>query len=640
MIKPTLFYLAAAAVPFSIGCNSSDAEANSDLLGQADAAAPVEAPGGRDEQSSRQSSHRAQDTASIDRASPTTMANGDQNATDAKSNADSTEIADVTQGDIRNSGEAEGECKSFDSTFEAIQYAVFERHGCTEAACHGEAAVAELDLRPDQAYRNLFEVPAVASSQMRISPGLPSESFLYQKLRAASQPGSVEVAGSPMPIGLPAVTPEELDAMRVWITAGAPESGSVGDSTRLGGSDVLGEQLGACLPPAEPVAIAPLEAPPTGIGAQLKMPVFRLPAAKEVEICFATYYDLSEQVPERFKTEDGTAFYINGLTLRQDANSHHLVVTNPGIDPALAHDPSFGNWLCYGGERAGESCEPLESTSCGADGQCATELSHQVTCNGFGPVEAVENGFVGGVDGSIVASQTAQYNEAPRDGVYRRVPIKGFLYYNSHAFNLTMHDHQMHARTNLYFTDDLRYRRISKPNASAISAAAGTPPFERATVCAEHEMPVGSELIGLGSHTHKRGERFWAEGPDGSEIYESLVYSDPVYKDFDPPLVFDSEDPAARTVRYCATFNNGVLPDGAPDVGLVTRYSTMPDRTSCEPTACAEGKVGAQCAGLDDHDACDSSPGAGDGLCDACPITGGPTTENSMFVLTPTYIQR
>ena len=42
------------------------------------------------------------------------------------------------------------------------------------------------------------------------------------------------------------------------------------------------------------------------------------------------------------------------------------------------------------------------------------------------------------------------------------------------------------------------------------------------------------------------------------------------------------------------------------------------------------GTVAAPCG--QDTD-CDSTPGAGDGWCDACPITGGESTENEMFVL-------
>jgi len=64
----------------------------------------------------------------------------------------------------------------------------------------------------------------------------------------------------------------------------------------------------------------------------------------------------------------------------------------------------------------------------------------------------------------------------------------------------------------------------------------------------------------------------------------------------------------------------------------------MPERADCEPVACAEGRIGEPCAGSDDHASCDTSPGAGDGRCDACAITAGVTTENEMFTISPTYI--
>ena len=34
-----------------------------------------------------------------------------------------------------------------------------------------------------------------------------------------------------------------------------------------------------------------------------------------------------------------------------------------------------------------------------------------------------------------------------------------------------------------------------------------------------------------------------------------------------------------------------------------------------------------------DDAACDSAPGLGDGVCDACPVLGGVTTEDEMFIL-------
>ena len=87
--------------------------------------------------------------------------------------------------------------------------------------------------------------------------------------------------------------------------------------------------------------------------------------------------------------------------------------------------------------------------------------------------------------------------------------------------------------------------------------------------------------------------------------------------------------------HLAGALNNGLTKDDQPDLELVTRASRMPDRTTCTPVACVAGKVTASCR--TDRD-CDSAAGANDGDCDACPIVGGLTTENEMFVLNPWYV--
>src|SRR5690606_1986385 len=76
-----------------------------------------------------------------------------------------------------------GECEvEYDGTFAAIQDLVFERHGCTEAACHGSAVSGGLDLRPDAAFASLVEVPSTGSALPRVAPGDDDRSYLYAKL--------------------------------------------------------------------------------------------------------------------------------------------------------------------------------------------------------------------------------------------------------------------------------------------------------------------------------------------------------------------------------------------------------------------------------------------------------------------------
>jgi hypothetical protein len=433
-----------------------------------------------------------------------------------------------------------------------------------------------------------------------------------------------------MPSGLPPLSEDQLEAIKIWIEAGAPATGSVGDPIR-GESQPVADLLGACLPPATPISIEPLAAPAAGEGVQLAMPTYILPASHELEVCFAQYYDLSAQVPAEFQDPARGVFFANGSQLRQDPQSHHLVIAHTGLGADRVHDPSLGAWTCKGGAADGQPCEPTDLGACGADSLCGSDVRNSTACIGFGPEDSIANVAGGGIGGA----QTAQQLNPPRDdGFYSEIPIRGILYWNSHAFNLTTEDHRMHAWQNYSFARDRTSPIQGIIDIHAIYTQSGQPPFTVKRYCAQHVMPRGSVLLSLSSHTHKRGRHFTVTTTDGTQIYESFEYNDPVNQSYEPPLRFDADDAAARTLTYCADYNNGVAADGSHDTRLVTRLSTMPDRTSCRPVACAAGRVGEPCSGAADDATCDSSPGAGDGMCDACPITAGATTENEMFVLT------
>ncbi|MBU6283818.1 hypothetical protein KGQ64_16370, partial [bacterium] len=185
--------------------------------------------------------------------------------------------------------------QSFASTFDGIQQAIFEKHGCTQDLCHGSATQGSLDLRAGASWANLVEAPSRLSPLARVWPGAKERSFLWQKLLAKSDP-SVGVAGSPMPSGRPALSADELELVRLWIYAGAPKEGTVMGTEKL---------LDACLPDPEPITIAPLPPPPAGKGVQLVMPEWTLPASSEHEVCFASWFDVTDQVPEEFRDSTG-----------------------------------------------------------------------------------------------------------------------------------------------------------------------------------------------------------------------------------------------------------------------------------------------------------------------------------------------
>jgi hypothetical protein len=128
---------------------------------------------------------------------------------------------------------------------------------------------------------------------------------------------------------------------------------------------------------------------------------------------------------------------------------------------------------------------------------------------------------------------------------------------------------------------------------------------------------------------------------EDSLIYTSITYADPLILSLNPPLElggYDSLD-EERTLTYCAEYDNGYT-----DPSTVKRNSRVPaNGSSCTPTHCAEGNVGARCQGsspVQRHQSCDSAPGAGDGFCDACPVRFGVTTDDEMFVLIASYVPK
>lgn len=523
----------------------------------------------------------------------------------------------------------------YQSTWEGVQDVIFADSGCNVAACHGANAAGGLDLSPEVAFENLFEIDSVGSALRLVEPGDKDRSYLYLKLAAKTDPdGDWPISGGAMPTGGPAISAEALEVLRLWIYGGASEDGVVEGTAEL---------LGTCLPEPEPITVKPLDPPAPDEGVQFIMPPVALPKASEQEVCFATYYDVTGQVPERFLDPTGRFFRVDTQELRQDPLSHHLVLISPDIPEEDYDHPRFGNWRCVGGANEGQVCAPTDLEFCG-EGQCVSEIDRfSVGCVGYGPPSA----GIGVVSNQMGGAQEAQAYQKLRPGVFAQMPLKGILYWSSHAFNLTRQDHVLNGRINFLFAEQQEFplqtvfdvRNVWAPNA---------PPFTTQEVCADYVLPVGARLFGMTSHTHKRGKEFRAWGPDGTLLYENFLYNDPRKERFDPPLEFDSEDPADRTIRYCAIYNNGVNEDGSPNAEEVTRQSRVPASAlatfgNCEPIACVnEGMVGEACDdGRANHDgddaACDSSPGAGDGFCDACPITGGESTENEMFILFGTY---
>jgi hypothetical protein len=576
----------------------------------------------------------------------------------------------------------------FRSTWEGVQ-AIFARNGCLEAACHGAApGEGTLDLRPDVAYRNLVDVVSPTGGKLRVERGSRQDSFLWEKLAAATEGYDLRGRGSPMPVGRAPLTAQELEAVRLWIQFGAEETGVVLGTEQM---------LGGCVPPADPPAIQPAVVPPANEGVQFHAPPWTIPPADgtglngEDEVCYATYFNVSDRLPAGAKTPcpdfwggpEKTCYFYDRTELTQDPNSHHSIIHiyrgafDLSWEPSAPGDTLGFRFRCHGGSRSGEKCDPRVDGVCGPEGECRGEVVSSLACIGYGPPDysrgLTPNGAASSDNApSVGGSQQPFSRNVFPAGVFGVLPAEGVIVWNSHAFNLFERPVTNEQWWNVYFAtaDDRLFPARAIFDATDIFVQQ-VPPFEEREYCRTVTFPIGTRIFEFSSHTHERGRlfRLWGPGVDascrstaanpgaclpetGAPILTTTEYNDPTVLNLNhAPFVLDDPDPAARRFKFCAVFDNG-----AADPLRVKRNSTSPippqfgnlapggkcyyrglgGRIVDTGLACVNGaRRGLPCGG--DDRACDSASGAGDGVCDACPLVGGVTTDDEMFILLGAY---
>ncbi len=540
-------------------------------------------------------------------------------------------------------------CDQFEGSFERIQAFIFEDYNCTNSACHrGGTAAGGLDLRPSVAYQSLFRATAsanLADPMQLVFPGEQKNSFLFLKLDAGTHGTPLpEGGGSAMPLDGQVLTAKHLEAMRLWIRAGAPETADVDDVATLLGCDK------ATAPTAN--KIAPPDAPPVGEGVQFSSGAWTVFPQTENEVCYATYYDL-EKTPKYlphwvdtpcdgnvYSDYDGGCMAINTSTLTQDPQSHHSII-NVYVGATSPLDASWGEWRCLNGPNKGASCDPTRigvpvadgGAKCGGPLQvCGTVPQKSTACRGVGPNDrAYKSVGMGGAQSPIATSEKVA-------GVYSVLPTRGVITWNSHAFNLSDKVTRISQYNNFSFApnNERDYRNRGIFDAKNIFVA-NVPPYQRRTYCSTYTLPRGARLTQLSSHAHKRGILWqtWLPPQDptctayngckpnaATPDYVSRIYNDPLYLDYDPPLEFDFVNRVKRTLKFCLTYDNG---QNFPE--LLKRNSTSVGTKCLSKAYCAGGPSQGMFCGSDD-----SLCGDG-GSCDACPVVGGVTTEDEMFLM-------
>ncbi|MDG2333458.1 MAG: hypothetical protein P8Q97_04465 [Myxococcota bacterium] len=567
----------------------------------------------------------------------------------------------------------------YGSTWEAIQAEVIgltatDAYQCL--FCHDAVPVGNtLDLTPANAYANMINIPATNfyTDHDYVEPGEPIASFLQEKMAAATNGTLLPTGqGNGMPpIGAP-LTVDHLEAVSKWIRGGAPETGVVEGTAAL---------LATCLPPATPLKIPAPDPPAPGTGVQLRQTAYDLPGESETEVCVATYYDfcssgivpVSEQFdcPGAFGVNNSSdkCFYYHRRVLVQDPQSHHSIIHIYQGDYDVSYEDTttghglqdFGPFDYKAGPNKGQPCDPKAvDPVTGANNDCSGRVVPTLAClSAFPPtIFGVPDYGQNNANAPSFAGSQEPYAETEfAPGVYSVLPCSGVVAWNSHAFNLTPTDTTMEQYLNIDFAgpaDRLFPAQAIFDSVSIFSE--NVPAYGTQEVCRTYTVEQGANVSNINSHTHRWGVQFrvWeppqtacypdsngdgcSPGNPSQLIYYSTDYTDPVQLNFSPPVLYDSPNPEDRTFLYCSVYDNGSTPTSPS----VKRQSTSPSA----PGGLGPFAPGGPCAdaattcfgGANAGVACNGNDGLCDsGQCDACPVNGGVTTEDEMFIFIGTY---
>jgi len=541
------------------------------------------------------------------------------------------------------------------STWAALQKTIFERSGCTAAPCHGAApGQGGLDLRPESAYQSLVRVAStIDPTLLRVKPGAPDQSLLWLKL-AAKTHGRSGVPGSSMPVGLDPVDEDVLRALELWIYNGASESGVTPDTER---------RLASCLPPPTPPTIPAPEPPSADDGVQLAGLPWPLPPLGEDEVCYAVWYDVSDRVPaeQQFPCPAGwetadtdTCVFYNRAVLTQHPNSHHSIprIYRGDYEPTWRPGPNAGpgtpgfDFRCHANHVPGAPCDPRVANPC-ADGEiCKGRVQPSIACFPYGPPDFNASGstLLDSVNSpNVMISTEPVFEQHYPPGVSKILPIRGVLVVNSHAFNVVDAPTVNEQWLDLYYSpaDDRRYALQDVFPVEHVFIQ-DVPAFTETEYCATFTFPAGAHVFELTSHTHKRGRLFRTWGPgvwppcvsdaseclpeSGEPLFVTTNYADPTRLGFEGSgLALTGADPASRTFKYCAIYDNGKT-----DPSTVKRAGSIGNTCPEDERRCLGGaQQGELCGG--DHAQCP------DGSCVACPLRGGVTSDDEMFLLMGSY---
>ena len=398
-------------------------------------------------------------------------------------------------------------------SFAQLQRSTFAK-SCAVSGCHVSSSASSsgnLVLTGGGVYAALVgatptNLNAKNDGLRRVVKYQPDSSLLYQKIVLASN-AHFGAYGGTMPVGIAPMSVGQVEFVRKWIEAGAPESGYVADSTLL--TDAT---------PQASLTFAPLVVPATGGGFQIKADVFTVQPNFERELFVFRPLGNAGKV------------YVNRIQTTMRPFSHHFVLYTmggPASNPNCAPQPNI--------------VRDIRNT----DGTLNFAAMRPMSCHVF-------------FGGSM--AQQSDYRFP--DGVGLELPAAAAIDLNVHYANHTQGTVPGEAYANIYTMPAASVQKVAH-SLNWSNTGFIIPPHTDTTESKVFTVAQTTTIFALTSHMHARGTRFEIQivggARNGESVYVNTDWEHPQFVTFPAPIVLQPGEGLKSIVSWHNESGNYIL---------------------------------------------------------------------------------
>ena len=389
------------------------------------------------------------------------------------------------------------------SSYDLIQDRIFTPT-CATSGCHSSEQDNDfkqhgLVLAKGKSYANLLNIlsrqPEAKSEGMkRVKPFNSNESLLYHKLNWDVSHHGGKQYGLSMPLGGTPLSVGQIEFVRRWIEAGAPEKSNVADSTLLNDKT-----------PSYVAIFDGLKPPAAGEGYQMKLGPFTVSPNFEREM-------FSRQLVGN--TDDQ---YVSRVQVLMRPGSHHFILYD------------FNN----------KSAMPPLNT--------IRDIRNPDGSTNFLTLLSMQNHVF------WAGTQTQVHDYTLPEGTALLLPAGASFDMNSHYVNKTAQPETGEVHVNLYTLPKNKVKHVV--NALNLANESFTLPPGKTTVATKNfTFKKPTTVLMLTSHTHKLGEKFIIKIKggvrDGEVVYESTDWEHPLIKNLPAPIQLQAGEGLTSEITY------------------------------------------------------------------------------------------